>query len=96
VIDQVGKDWRTAKVREEVRAALGFIETLVKTGTVSADDVRKVYDAGVPKEGLLRAIEVCVAFSTIVRLADTFEFDIPSAAGFAAAARSLWKRGYVI
>lgn len=92
---QVAKDWRTANVRKEVRAALGFIEKLVKS-EVTADDVRAVYDAGVPREGLERAVMVCVAFSTIVRLADTFAFAIPSASGFAAGAKSLWKRGYMM
>jgi hypothetical protein len=94
-VEQVGKDWRTANVRKEVRAALGFIEKLVK-GSVTADDVREVYAAGVPKDGLERAVMVCVAFSTIVRLADTFAFAIPSASEFAAQGKALWKRGYVM
>jgi hypothetical protein len=96
VVAKVGEDWRTAPVRAEVRAALGFIETLVKQGTVSADDVRAVYAAGVPREGLIRAVQVCVAFSIIVRVADTFEFAIPTADEFAASGKSLWKRGYVM
>ena len=95
MIDQVGKDWRTANVREQVRAALGFIEKLVKS-EVSAEDVRAVYAAGVTREALERAVMVCVAFSTIVRLADTFAFAIPTASEFAAQGRALWKRGYVM
>jgi alkylhydroperoxidase family enzyme len=83
-------------VREEVRAALGFIEKLVKQGTVTAEDVQAVYAAGVPRDGLVRAVQVCAAFSIIVRVADTFEFAIPSAEGFAAQGKSLWKRGYVM
>jgi alkylhydroperoxidase family enzyme len=89
----VGKDWRTAPVRPEVRAALGFIEKMVK-GAVTTDDVRECYAAGVTKEALVRAAQVCVAFSMIVRLADTFEFDIP--ADFMPGAKSLWKRGYMM
>ena len=79
-------------MRKEVRAALGFIEKLVQ-GSVTADDVRAVYDAGVTEEALERAVMVCVAFSTIVRLADTFAFAIPSPSGFAAQGQALWKRG---
>ena len=94
-MEQVGKDWRTANVRKEVRAALGFIEKLVKSA-VTVDDVRAVYDAGVSREALERAVMVCVAFSTIVRLADTFEFAIPTAEEFAKQGLGLWKRGYVM
>jgi hypothetical protein len=95
-VAKVGQDWRTAPVRPEVRAALGFIEKLVEVGTVSADDVEEVYAAGVPREGLVRAVQVCVAFSTIVRLADTFAFAIPTAEEFAKSAENLWKRGYIL
>jgi alkylhydroperoxidase family enzyme len=89
----VGKDWRTAPVRPQVRAALGFIEKLV-SGTVTTDDVKACYAAGVTREALVRAAQVCVAFSIIVRLADTFQFDIPP--DFMPGAKSLWKRGYMM
>ena len=82
-------------MRAEVRAALGFIEKLVKQA-VTADDVKAVYAAGVPRDGLVRAVQVCVAFSIIVRVADTFEFAIPTAEEFVASGKSLWKRGYVM
>jgi hypothetical protein len=89
----VGKDWRTAPVRPEVHAALGFIEKMVK-GAVTTEDVRACYAAGVPKDALARAAQVCVAFSMIVRLADTFQFDIPP--DFVPGAKALWKRGYMM
>lgn len=88
-------DWRTAPVRAEVRAALGFLEKLVHTpDALTADDARAVYAVGVPREALERAIEVCAAFTVIVRVADTFDFEIGSEDDFDAGARSLWKRGY--
>lgn len=93
---KVAADYRTAPVRPEVRGALAFIEKLVKTGEVTVDDVKAAYATGIPKDGLVRAVQVCVAFSTIVRVADTFEFFIPTAEGFAKGAQSLWKRGYVM
>ena len=88
-------DWRTAPVRPPVRAALGFIEKLVKGG-VTAEDVKEVYKAGVPKEGLIRAVQVCVAFSMIVRLADAFAFEVGTRDDFDASARMLLKRGYIM
>jgi alkylhydroperoxidase family enzyme len=96
VVEKVNEDWRTAPVRPEVRAALGFIEKLVKHGSVTPDDVKEVFAAGVPKEGLIRAVQVCVAFSTIVRIADTFDFAISTDEEFAKGGQSLWKRGYVM
>jgi alkylhydroperoxidase family enzyme len=94
VVAKVGDDWRTAPVRPEVRAALGFIEKLVKVGTVNADDVREVYAAGVPREALVRAVQVCVCFSMIVRLADTFEFRLETTEIYDKQGMGLWKRGY--
>jgi hypothetical protein len=40
------------------------------------------------------AIHVSAQFHIYTRLADTFEFDIPSADGFAQGAVMLLKRGY--
>jgi hypothetical protein len=37
---------------------------------------------------------VCFAFNVITRLADTFEFEIPSKESFDASAKMLLKRGY--
>lgn len=91
---KVGDDWRKAPVRPEVRAALGFIEKLVKHGTVGAEDAKEVYAAGVPREGLVRAVQVCVTFSMIVRLADTFEFKLETPEVYDKQGMGLWKRGY--
>jgi hypothetical protein len=93
---KIAGDFRTAPIRKELRAALEIIEKLVKTGGIDVDDVKAAYAAGVPKDGLIRAIQVCVTFSTIVRLADTFEFAIPTAEQFAKQGLGLWKRGYVM
>jgi alkylhydroperoxidase family enzyme len=96
VVDAALANWRTAPVRPEARAALGFLETLIRTGAVSPDDVAAAYAAGVTRDGLLRAVEICALFSIIVRLADTFGFARLSPAGFAASARMLLRRGYVL
>ena len=96
VVKQVLADWRTAPVRPQVKAALGFIEKLVKAGSVSADDAREVFAAGVSREGLIRAVQIAVAFSMIVRLADSFQFEVGSEDDFDASARMLMKRGYIL
>lgn len=95
-MDQVLDDWRSAPVRAEVKGALGFLETLVKTGEVTADDVRAAYATGVTRDMLERAVVICCAFTIIVRMADTFEFAVPPAEAFASDARMLMKRGYIL
>jgi alkylhydroperoxidase family enzyme len=81
-------------VRPQVRAALGFIEKLIKnTDGLTRADAEEVLAAGVSREGLIRAVQICVAFSMIVRLADTFDF---ADTDWAAGARNLMKRGYIL
>jgi alkylhydroperoxidase family enzyme len=92
-VAKVHADYHTAPVRDEVKAALGFIEKLVK-GTPTVEDVRAVYARGVTRDMLVRAVHVAVAFSMIVRLADAFAFEVGTPEDFDAAARSLMKRGY--
>ena len=94
---KVYADWRTAPVRPEVRAALGFIEKLVRaTDQLSPADVAAAYAAGVSRQALLDAVHVCVAFSTIVRVADAFEFEIPDDRAFEASAHQMLRRGYIL
>lgn len=82
-------------VRAPVKAMLAFIEKMVRDpDSLSSDDAAKVRAAGADDEALRTAIYICTGFSTITRLADTFEFDIPPEAGFRASAKMLLSRGY--
>jgi alkylhydroperoxidase family enzyme len=97
VVEKVYADWRTAPVRPAVRAALGFIEKLIRaTDGVGPADVEQLYAAGVSRDGLLGAVQICVAFTTIVRLADTFDFEIPDHRAFEVGARQMVRRGYLL
>lgn len=83
------------EVRRPLRAALGIIEKLVvETGDLTDRDIAAARDAGIDDEGLRTAIYICVAFSMIVRLADTFDFKVQTKAQFASDARMLLRRGY--
>lgn len=74
---------------------LAFIEKMVRDpDSLSAADAARVRAEGAPDEALRTAIYICTGFTTITRLADTFEFDIPPAEGFLAGAKLLLKRGY--
>jgi alkylhydroperoxidase family enzyme len=84
-----------ADVRPPLRAALRIIERLVvdPDGPLS-EDIAAARAAGVDEEGLRTAVMVCVAFTMIVRLADTFDFALRSPKQWEADARVLLQRGY--
>jgi alkylhydroperoxidase family enzyme len=88
-------DWRTAPVRPELRAALGFIETMtLRPGELTAADAEAAYAAGVSRQALLDAATVCALFSMIVRLADSFGWDVPTWDQQLAGAGGRLERGY--
>jgi alkylhydroperoxidase family enzyme len=84
-----------ASLDPKVRAALAFIEALVRAPErVGEADVEALRAAGVSDDAIEDAAMVCAVFTTFVRLADTFAFDIPPAEGFEAVAGMLLKVGY--
>jgi alkylhydroperoxidase family enzyme len=96
LVDAVLADPGTAPVDERVRAMLVFLEKLaVEPDAVSGDDIRPLRAVGISRQAIDDAVQVCVLFSIIVRMADALDFDIPSADGFAASANHLLKRGYL-
>ena len=73
------RDWRTAPVDESLRATLGFLEKLtLRPGELRTEDAQTVLDAGVGEEALVDAIHVGALFAMIVRLADSFDWHVPS------------------
>lgn len=96
-VQAVLRDWRTAPIEARLRAALGFVEKLaLRPEEVGPDDVTALRAAGLSDDAIEDAGMVCVLFTTLVRLADTFEFDIPPAEGFAQGARALLSTGYAL
>ena len=63
---------------------------------LGAEDARAARDAGVTKEALVDAARVAFAFNLIDRLADAFEFEVPSAERVAKTAPKMLKMGYRI
>jgi len=75
----VRHDWRTAPVGERLRATLGFLEKLtLRPEELRAEDAQAVLDAGVGEDALVDAIHVAALFTMIVRLADSFDWRVPS------------------
>lgn len=85
----------SAKLSPAVRAALAFIEKLVRQpARVGPADVKSLRDAGLTDDAIEDAAFVCALFTTFVRLADTLEFDVPPAAAFEQSAQMLLRVGY--
>ena len=91
------RDWRTAPISLELRATLEFLEKLtLDPAGVGREDAAAVRAAGVSEDALVDAIHVCALFSMIVRLADSFGWDVPSFDEFSARADAMLASGYAL
>lgn len=88
-------DWRTAPVDEKLRATLGFLEKLtLSPADVGPADVESLRLMGVTDQAIEEAIYVCFLFNVVDRLADAFDFTLPSANETKRVARFLFNFGY--
>ena len=95
--EAVKADWRTAPVSDELRATLGFVEKqTLRPGELSRDDADEVFAAGVSRQALLDAARVAALFNMIVRLADSFGWDVPAWDRLLERAPGMLDRGYSI
>jgi AhpD family alkylhydroperoxidase len=81
-------------ISERLRATLEFLGKVASGRRIDGDDLQIVLRAGVTRQQIEDALEVCFAFSVTARLANAFDFKILSPDGFAAGAAYLLKRGY--
>ena len=90
-------DWRTAPVDGRVRATLGFIEKLtLRPDELARADADAVLAEGVSEEALVDAIHVAALFNMIVRLADSFGWDVPPFEAFRERAAEMLVGGYAL
>jgi alkylhydroperoxidase family enzyme len=88
-------DWRTASVSEKLRAALGFLEKLtLAPESVGPADIAPLRAAGLNDRAIEEALYVCFLYSMIDRLADVFDFYVPTPEEFARHGRVLYRLGY--
>jgi alkylhydroperoxidase family enzyme len=88
-------DWRTAPVNERVRSMLGFLERLtLSPAEVGPEDVAPLRSAGLSDRAIEEALYVCFLFSVMDRLADAFDFHLPTEEGFQRNGRLLHAIGY--
>jgi len=93
----VVEDWRTAPLRPEIAAALVFIEQLaLRPDGLTEAHAETVRAAGVSQQALRDAAAVCSLFSMIVRLADSFGWDVPEWERLQQRAPAMLEGGYVL
>jgi hypothetical protein len=82
-------------VRPELKAALGFIEKqTLRPEELTPADAEAVYAAGVSEQALRDAALVSALFNMIVRLADSFGWDVPEWEALKARAPRMIEGGY--
>jgi alkylhydroperoxidase family enzyme len=90
-------DWRTAPLGPKLRATLVFLEKLtLHPDELEPADADAVYAAGVSQQALRDAAAVCGMFSMIVRLADSFGWDVPTWDRLQQRAPAMLEGGYVM
>jgi alkylhydroperoxidase family enzyme len=90
-------DWRTAPLRPQLAATLVFLEKLtLRPDELEPADAKAAYAAGVSKQALRDAVAVCGMFSMIVRLADSFGWDVPTWDRLQQRAPAMLEGGYVM
>jgi hypothetical protein len=84
-------------VEEPLRATLGFLEKLtLRPEAVTVRDAEAVLAAGVREDALIDAIHVAALFNMIVRLADSFDWDVPLDQELAARAETRLESSYAL
>ena len=88
-------DYRSAPIEESLKALLAFLEKLtLQPASLEPHDVEELIALGLSRQAIIEAVQVCVLFNVIVRIADALDFDIPPEKAFSKSAGMLLKRGY--
>ena len=95
LVEAVLDDWRTAPVEPRLHAALGFLEKLTRTpDELTGADIRALRAAGLSHTAIREAGYVAFLFGVMDRLADAFDFHIPTEREVRAIGRFLNQHGY--
>jgi uncharacterized peroxidase-related enzyme len=97
LVQAVFEDWRSAPVREPLRAMLGFLQKLTLTPAETARaDIAALRTTGLSDAAISDAIHICGMFNMIVRIADTLGFDVPKRLGSVEYGAAALARGYAL
>lgn len=97
VVNAVLEDWRTAPIDTRLRAMLGYLEKLVlNPAQLSRADILELRTAGVTDAAIREANYVAFLFGVMDRLADSFDFAIPTPEQARNDGEFLHRNGYVM
>ena len=85
---------KTSEIEQPLQATLLLLQKLTREHTIDADDIRSVLAAGASPQQVADALTVCFCFNVMGRLADAFNFSIPTPQALRAGAKYLLARGY--
>ena len=89
------EDYRSAPITDSEKALFSLLEKLsLDPDAVTAEDIRAPHEKGLSVQAVEDAVQVCILFNVIVRIADALDFDIPDDETFAKMAKMSLKRGY--
>jgi uncharacterized peroxidase-related enzyme len=95
VVDEATSDFRTAKISENLKSALAFLEVMtLRPDQLKAEHAKAALNAGVSRDALIDAIAVGAVFNVVTRYANALDFAMPTPNEFDRAANMLLKRGY--
>lgn len=94
-VEAVLEDWRTAPIDSKLKATLAYVEKLtLSPHDLTTIDIDALRSEGVSDKGIEEAAYVTYLFSVMDRLADTFDFDIPTSEHVGKTGQFLFKNGY--
>jgi alkylhydroperoxidase family enzyme len=95
LVTAILEDWHTAPVNERMRAILGFLEKVTLRPTeVTAEDILPLKEVGINEQAVQEALYVCFLFNLMDRLADAFDFHLPTEKGYRIDGQLLYRIGY--
>lgn len=95
LVQAVLDNWETAPIGNGLRSVLGFLQKLtLQPQQVTKEDIETLRSSGLSDQAIEEAIYVCFSFNVMDRLADAFEFDIPTPQQFRKGGRFLYRLGY--
>lgn len=95
LVASIFEDFEQADIREELRTALRYLKKMtLDPESLTMEDARELRAAGLSREAAIEVIDAGFAFNLINRLADSFDFDVPTPERFAKIAPMLYQRGY--
>jgi len=80
VVEAVLTDWKSAPVDGRLKAALAFLERVTLQPDQVSDPalVKVMLNEGIPEEGIRELLYVGFLFNVLDRLADAWDFDLPT------------------